>query len=552
MLTTLSIRNLALVESLVWELGAGLVCVTGETGAGKSIIVGALKLVLGERADRDLIRNGEDACTVEAVFHLGNVGEVNEVLAASGLEPCDGDQLIIRRVISVSGQNRQFVNCSPVTLQVLKSIGQYLVDLHGPHDHQSLNSRDRQLAMLDAGAGAEKALVTYREAHRHWRHLATELDELSRSEQAGTQELDLLRFQVEEIDAARLRPDEEEPLYQRYRMAQNSTRLVELAGGALELLAGEGQSILSQLSDLRKVLRDLERTDKGVTERTQSFESAFVELEELESSLQEYSESLEFDPQSVAEAEERINLIETLKRKYGGTLERVLDHRDACAAKLGRHEGRGEELERLGKALSAARETVDAAGLALAQLRRKAAPRLAREVARHLADLGFKQSKFSVDLTPLPQPGAHGTEEVDFMFAPNPGEPAKPLRVIASSGEMSRVMLAVKSALAKEDSIPLLVFDEIDANVGGEIAAAVGRKMGELGANHQIISITHLPQVAALAKFHYVVTKLVEKDRTRSDLQPVTGEQRVDEIARMLGGKSASARAHAQSLLAGG
>ena len=551
MLTTLSIKNLALVDALTWELGSGLVGVTGETGAGKSIIVGALKLVLGGRADRDLIRNGEDACTVEAVFQPEQILGINEALKAAGLEPCEDGQLIIKRVIAHTGQNRQFINCAPATLAVLKTLGQFLVDLHGPHEHQSLNSRDRQLTMLDAAATAETALLAYQKSWRSWRDLTHAFDELNHAENVSSQELDLLRFQLEEIDSAHLKADEEEPLLQRYKMAGNSTRLAELSAGVLGALQDADDSILTKLGDLRRSLRELERIDRGVASLTSGFESAFVELEELESSLRDYHEGLEFDPRGIEALEERINLLENLKRKYGGSVERVLNHRDQAAARLGRIEGRGDELERLRKESANARDAVDAAGLALGQLRRKAAPRLAKEVARHLGDLGFKQSKFTVELSPLTQPASSGLEEVDFMFAPNPGEPAKPLRVIASSGEMSRVMLAVKSALAREDNIPLLVFDEIDANVGGEIAAAVGRKMAELGRSHQIISITHLPQVAALATCHYVVSKVVHKDRTHSQLQRVEDEERVEEIARMLGGKADSARAHARSLLAG-
>ena len=551
MLTTLSIKNLALVDALTWELGSGLVGVTGETGAGKSIIVGALKLVLGGRADRDLIRNGEDACTVEAVFQPEQILGINEALEAAGLEPCEDGQLIIKRVIAHTGQNRQFINCAPATLAVLKTLGQFLVDLHGPHEHQSLNSRDRQLTMLDAAATAETALLAYQKSWRSWRDLTHAFDELNHAENVSSQELDLLRFQLEEIDSAHLKADEEEPLLQLYKMAGNSTRLAELSAGALGALQDADDSILTKLGDLRRSLRELERIDRGVASLTSGFESAFVELEELESSLRDYHEGLEFDPRGIEALEERINLLENLKRKYGGSVERVLNHRDQAAARLGRIEGRGDELERLRKESANARDAVNAAGVALGQLRRKAAPRLAKEVARHLGDLGFKQSKFTVELSPLTQPASSGLEEVDFMFAPNPGEPAKPLRVIASSGEMSRVMLAVKSALAREDNIPLLVFDEIDANVGGEIAAAVGRKMAELGHSHQIISITHLPQVAALATCHYVVSKVVHKDRTHSQLQRVEDEERVEEIARMLGGKADSARAHARSLLAG-
>jgi DNA repair protein RecN (Recombination protein N) len=434
-------------------------------------------------------------------------------------------------------------------LQVLKSVGQNLVDLHGPHDHQSLLSRDRQLSMLDAAAEAAKPMLDYQALYGEWKRIAAELDDLTNSERASEQELELLRFQVQEIEAANLKPDEEEGLLQRYKMASNSTKLAEITGQILGELSDADDSLMNRISDLRRLLRELEKTDRSTTEMTRGFESAVVELEEMERSLRDYQEDLEFNPQEIAELDERINLFETLKRKYGGSIARVLDHRDTISSKLLKIESRGEELERLSEALAKTREQLDASALKLTQLRSKASPRLAKEVSRHLVDLGFRQSKFNAELVPLPAPGPHGYEEVDFMIAPNPGEPAKPLRTIASSGEMSRVMLAIKSALAKEDAIPLLVFDEIDANVGGEIAAAVGRKMQSLGETHQIISITHLPQVAALAGHHYVVNKEVQNDRTFSRLTLVENEARVDEIARMLGGKSESAKSHARSLL---
>ena len=549
MLTVLKIRNLALVDDLTWEVGAGLVCVTGETGAGKSVIVGALKLVLGERADKGLIRTGEDTCSVEAVFHLPDPAEVNAALDAAGLDPCADAELIVRRVISATGQNKQFVNCSPVTLAVLKSLGHLLVDLHGPHDHHSLLSQDRQLTMVDAHAQTEKLLAKYRDAYRRWKTVTADLEALTHSERANEQELDLLRFQISEIDDASPEPGEEEQVEQRYRIAANSTKLVSLSNQILSVLSDADESVLNRLGEMQRLIRDLERVDQGVTEHTQGCETAVVELEELESGLRSYVGTLELHPEEMAEMEERINTLQTLKRKYGSTIEEVLTHRDEAAERLARIEGRGDEIERLQAEVKSARESVDKLGLQLGQKRRKSAPRLAKEVSAHLTDLGFKRSKFDLELVALEAPGPHGTEQADFQFAPNPGEPSKPLRQIASSGEMSRVMLAVKSALARQDSIPLLVFDEIDANVGGEIAEAVGAKMASLGASHQVVSITHLPQVAALASCHYVVTKVFDDDRTRSILEPVSGSKRVEEIARMLGGKKTSAKTHAKNLL---
>jgi DNA repair protein RecN (Recombination protein N) len=550
MLTVLKIRNLALVDDLTWEVGSGLVCVTGETGAGKSVIVGALKLVLGERADKGLIRTGEETCSVEAMFHLPRPADVNAALEAGGLDPCEDAELVVRRVISAGGQNKQFINGSPVTLAVLKSIGHFLVDLHGPHDHHSLLSQDRQLTMVDAYAQTDGLVEKYRAAYHAWKKTSAELEELTHSERANEQELDLLKFQITEIDDAAPEPGEEEQVEQRYKVASNSTKLVALSGQILSLLADEDDSILSRLGDMQRLIRDLERIDQGATEHTQGCESAIVELEEMESGLRGYLDGLELHPEEMAAMEERINTLQTLKRKYGSTLEDVLAHRDKAAQKLARIEGRSDEIDRLQAEVVKARATVDELGVQLGQKRRKAAPRLTKEVSSHLIALGFKRSKFDLELVPLASPGAHGMEQADFQFAPNPGEPSKPLRQIASSGEMSRVMLAVKSALARQDSIPLLVFDEIDANVGGEIAEAVGAKMASLGKSHQVISITHLPQVAALATCHYLVTKVFDANRTRSTLEEVVGASRVAELARMLGGKKTSAMTHAKNLLA--
>ncbi len=551
MLTVLKIKNLALVEDLTWEVGSGLVCVTGETGAGKSMIVGALKLILGERASRDLIRTGETGCSVEAVFELSNVEEVNELLEDAGLDACEDRVLVLKRVFGTSGANKQFVNCSPCTLTVLKNLGDILVDLHGPHDHQSLISRERQLAMLDAYGHSEEEREAYRECYRAWMAKSDELDDLRNAERATEQETDLLRFQVNEIESAELKPEEGPELEQRFKLAANSTRLVEAANSVLEHLSDEESGILAQMADMQRAIRDLERIDGQIATITSGFDNAQVELEELDSALRDYVDKLEIDPEEAAAIEARIDTLESLKRKYGNTLEDVIAFGEKAALKLSRIEGRGEELERLEAEVKAARKKVDEAAATLSAKRRKAAPRLGKDISRHLGDLGFKQSRFDLQLSPLETPGPRGLEEVDFLFAPNPGEPPKPLRVIASSGEMSRVMLAVKSALAQQDQIPLMVFDEIDANVGGEIAHAVGAKMAALGDQHQVLSITHLPQVAAAAHCHYVVSKEFGKGSTRSLLRQVEGESRVAEISRMLGGGGKSAEALAETLLAG-
>lgn len=550
MLSTLRIKNLALVEDLTWELGAGLVCVTGETGAGKSMIVGALKLVLGERADRGLIRTGEESCTVEAIFQLDNPGEINAQLLEYGLEPCEGNELIIKRVMTAAGQNRQFVNNSPATLATLKELGRHLVDLHGPHDHQSLLSRDRQRAMLDAYAGAAASLLpSYHDSFREWRAAQKELAEVTAAEQASEAHIELLRHQAGEIEAAQVRPDEEEDLLRRYKTAANGTRLVELSATALQTLAEDESSALTQLRHVLRSMRDLERLDASMAAFARSIETTLVELEELENALRGYADTVELDPAALAALEERINLLESLKRKYGGSIEAVLAHHAKSSLQLSRIDNRGEAIAALEKEVAQKRQEADKHGAALRKARAKAAPKLAKEISTHLLDLGFKRALFEIDIQHLQEPSPGGLEEIDFLFAPNPGEPARPLRLIASSGEMSRLMLAIKSALAKQDAIPLLVFDEIDANVGGEIATQVGQKMAALGHSHQVVAITHMPQVAALAAAHHHVTKDFSADRTTTRLRPISGEDRVNEIARMLGGRGSSALAHARTLL---
>ncbi|MFK7851852.1 MAG: DNA repair protein RecN [Akkermansiaceae bacterium] len=547
MLTLLKIRNLALVDELVWELGSGLISVTGETGAGKSVIVGALKMILGERADKGLIRTGEETCTIESVFDLADSTEINAILEEGGLNPCEDTQIIIRRAIGTTA-NRQFINDSPVTLNLLRKVGERLVDLHGPHDHQSLLSQERQLGMLDAYAGNEPQLQKYRVSYREWRENHHALEDLRNATDASDQELDLLRFQLEEITDADLTDKDGEPLQERYHRSSNSSRLLELAAHAVSALADE-DGIMSRISDLQRFARDLEKFDPTLSDRLSSLETASIELQDLEATLTDYAEDLDIDPNEANSIEARVNLVESLKRKYGPEIEDVLARREMITDRLDNMDNRSEKMETLTAALVESRKKLDAAARKLTTIRKKAAPKLAKEIADQLKELGFKQSSFEVELSTLEEPSLSGIETCNFQFGPNPGEPLLPLRQIASSGEISRVMLAVKSSLAEQDATPLMVFDEIDANVGGEIARAVGKKMSLLGELHQVIAITHFPQVAATASAHFVVEKEIVAGRTRSKLYPVEGEKRISELVRMLGGGGQQARDMAASLL---
>ena len=549
-LSLLRIKNLALVEELQWEIEPGFIAVTGETGAGKSIIIGALQLLLGERADKSLIRTGADTCTVEAVFAGSDLQKLNAPLAEAGLEPCV-DEIIIKRSLSTGGTNRQFINGSPTTLAILKQLGDEFVDLHGPHDHQSLLSPEKQLELLDSFARVGNLLADYRKNFLQLQSLQAEHAALNTAETARAQELDLLRHQVNEITSANLRPEEETEIESRYKLASNSKRLIELASAVSQRLAEADDSVLSQLAETQRLLRDLEKIDGSMSQFVGGHETAVVELSEIARALANYAEKLDLDPAQLASLEQRVSLFESLKRKYGGSIAEVVEFGNRAAERMRKIEGRDAELERLAGEIEKARANLNRGGEALRKLRAKAAPKLSENVRKNLRDLGFRQSEFGTKLTPLEEPRLTGFDAVELIFSPNPGEPLKPLRAIASSGEISRLMLAIKSALAAHDSIPLLIFDEIDANVGGEIAHAVGAKMRTLAEEHQVICITHLPQVAAAASSHFVVTKEVVGGRTLSQLREVKGKARREEIARMLGGKSESALKLAATMLEG-
>src|SRR5499427_826872 len=547
-LNLLRIKNLALVEELEWQMWPGFVAVTGETGAGKSIIIGALQLLLGERADKSLIRTGADLCTVEAVFTGSELRKLNPQLAEVGIDSCDED-LILKRTLSSTGTNRQFINGSPTTLSVLKNVGDNLVDLHGPHDHQSLLSPETQLRLLDSFARVELQLEEYRKHYLQLQAVLAEHAALNTAETAREQEVDLLRHQVTEINSAHLVAGEEEEIEKRYKLASSSKRLIELASGIANRLSEADDSVLSQLAETQRLLRELEKIDSSIEQFSSTHAAAVVELSEIARTLSVYAEKLDIDPEQLAALEQRVSLFETLKRKYGGSIADVIAFGERVAERMQKIEGRDAELERLAKEIENVRAQMNRVGDALRKSRLKAAPKLSENIRRNLRDLGFRQSEFVATLNALDEPRPNGFDSVELLFSPNPGEPLKPLRAIASSGEISRLMLAVKSALAAHDAIPLLVFDEIDTNVGGEIANAVGAKMQALGRDHQVICITHLPQVAASASSHFVVTKDVTRGRTFSNLRQVTGKDRQEEIARMLGGKGDSALKLAASLL---
>ncbi len=547
-LASIRIKNFALVEDLTWVPDPGFNAVSGETGAGKSILIGALKLLLGERADRGLVRAGTDQCAIEALFEAADTSRIDAILEEAGVEPCEDGQLIIRRALG-STTNRQFVNGSPCNIVLLKRLGDLLVDLHGPHDHQSLFSREEQTRLLDDYSGLEPEREAYLQARGIWTSIVQEREEMITGAQTAARELDLLRHQVQEIESAALVEGQEEDLLARSRAASNAQKILELGTQASALIDGGEGDLSSLCGDLGRLLRELGKLD----ERIACLETQQVDLSErltdLSRSISVSLEQVEADPARLREMEDRLDLIAGLKRKYGNGIPEVLTFADTAKERICILEKREEREGNIEEEVRIAFEKMSDCGKLLSIGRKKGAKKLARAVAAQLLELGFRQAGFEVHLDPVPEPGPHGPELVEFIFAPNPGEPPQPLRQIASSGEISRIMLALKCALAAQDRIALLVFDEIDANVGGETATRVGEKLRELGQARQVLCITHLPQVASAATAHFLVEKSLKEGRTVSSLTALESEMRETEIARMLGGASESALLHARTLL---
>lgn len=548
-LVSLRIMNLALVEELTWRPGPGFNAISGETGAGKSVLLGALNLLLGERAEKSLIRTGADSCAIEAIFATDRPENYDQLLAESGIEPCQDGHLLLKRAITPTG-SRQFVNGSPCTLATLKLLGDSLVDLHGPHEHQSLFSRELQTQILDDFSGLQETRAAYNQARRKFLALQAEAAALAEDAESANRELELLRYQVQEIEAAALQdPNEEEELLRRQKVSESARRLLELGSEALAMVDEGEFSLSSRVGELGRLLREMARLDAAAAPWEAEQLAVHESLSALSRSLAGYLVTLEDDPEERRALAERLDLLQTLKRKYGPTIPAILEFARERLERLETLENREQRGAHLEEEIRAARQEMLHLAEELGEGRKQGAAALAKAVAFQLGELGFRQAGFQISLEELGEPGPHGQELAEFVFAPNPGETPRPLRQIASSGEISRVMLALKCVLAEQDEVSLLVFDEIDANVGGETATKVGEKMRQLGAKRQVLCISHLPQVVAAAATHFVVEKEVEHGRTTSRLREVRGGEREEEIARMLGGRQSSAIEHARQLL---
>ncbi len=536
MLTQLNIRNLALVDSLSIEFRDGLNVITGETGAGKSLLIGALRLLLGERADKSMIRTGETTCGIDACFELADPKDVDAVLAEMGMEPCEEGLLIIRRTLTGSS-SKNWVNNAPVTLNVLKALGDCLVDMHGPYDHQSLLKTEAQMDILDAFGGLGPDRKEYHRTYRIFQTLEKQMQELSTVDNSGIEEqIDLLSWRIKEVEDAKISEEDEAEVLQEHEQIGNAQNILELAQAAVGGLTENEYSASDGLSAARRACSQLEKYIPEAADWTEELEGAMRTAQEISAVIQNAVDDISAGPERMQFLDERVALYRSLKRKHAPSVPEILDHLDEWKKKLNDLQTRDDQRAEVAAKRAAALVKTEEAGRKLSARRQNAAIRLAEAITSELRDLGFEHGLFEVQLTEC-SPTASGMDEIEFGFAPNAGESMRPLRMIASSGEISRVMLAVKAVLARHDRIPLLVFDEIDANVGGEIANAVGEKLAQVGRTHQLIAITHLPQVAVCGKTHFAVSKRVRDERTFTEIKLLDSTARTEEIARMLGGK---------------
>jgi DNA repair protein RecN (Recombination protein N) len=562
MLVQLHIENYALIDHVVVEFGPGLNILTGETGAGKSLIMGALGLVLGQRAQTDMIRAQGKRTLVEALFDIAAYPELQRLLKTLDIA-LDDAHLLLKRVITKNG-SRCYINANLATLGMLQDIGRHLVDILGQHHHHTLLQREQQLSLLDAFGKLEPDVSALRQAYQQYHDLERDCQRLRHSEQARLQRQDLIDFQLQEIDQAALHPDEEEQLKQERHLLQNAEKLNGLAQEAYVALYRRDLSALELMGMALDQLSQLAALDPQQESWGQALQESIYILEDVAHSLRDYSERMDVDPLRLQSVEERLALLARLKRKYGATIADILAHRDTIARERQSWDQHEERLETLEAERLKLRQALKSLAITLSDKRRQAAARLQGAVQQELQELNMShpvfhinctlrhqaQGDFTVDTEPVAL-AADGIDEVTYLFSSNPGQAPKPLARIASGGELSRVMLALKSVLAREDQIPTLIFDEVDAGIGGQTAKVVGDKLRRIAHSHQIFCITHLPQIASHGDQHYRVEKSADAATTTTQLRTLTFDERIEEIARMSGGADITdvTRRHAAEML---
>lgn len=539
MLTELRITNFALIDHLQLEFSPGFQVLTGETGAGKSLLVDALVLLLGGRASGEHIRTGANEATLEAIFTVPISGMVRDRLQTWGL-PSDNDQeLLIRRVLSRSGRSRMFVNGTLLPLHQMQELGELLVDIHGQHEQQSLLSTRVQLDLVDGFGDLMSLRDRYATYFQQWLHLLSEKDTALCQSQARLEREEFLRFQCEELSKAQLKSGEEEALLLEHRRVKNRTTLLELSEEAYFLLQDGDQPVLSQLNLIKKNLDELADIDANTKEWGGFTEGPLAQLQELALAVRRYRESFDHDPHALESLDERLATIQRLKKKYRETEEGLMAKHRNLQVELEQLTNLEAHLEELEKKIATTNRLAQELAKELSLSRKDVAHKLEKRIATELASLKMKGTEFRIQLSKIVGTGELGTtgsDHVEFGFCANPGEAVQPLSRVASGGELSRLMLAIKTVLANVDQVPVLIFDEVDTGIGGHVAAVMGQRLQALGTSHQVFCITHLPQIASQANGHFKVEKQFVKDRTVTTVKSLTTVEREDEIARMLGG----------------
>lgn len=550
MLETLRITQYALIDSLEIEFHAGFNALTGETGAGKSILVGALNLVLGARASSEQVRQGTKKASVEAAFRIAKPSRRLAALLKEHDVEIEEGTLLLARTVTSEGRSKAYAGGSLVPVSVLAAIGDELVDLHGQHEHQSLLKQDRQVDLLDGFAGCAEEAAKIGDFMRELRAQEREIAELQAHDRERERRIEFLRFEVEEIDKADLAPGEEEEVRTRRNLIANAEEVVRAASQAFSALyESEGEAALDMLDTALSAMEELAEVDERFKVLADRLRSLRAETDDIAQEIRGMTEAVEFDPVELDRLNGRLALISELKRKFGDSIEAILSYRDRAAEELARYDQRDERLEALQKEHDRTRDAAEGAAAVLSKRRATASRKLDKAVTANLQELGMRGGSFQTRLTHC-ELGTHGVDDVEFLLSANPGEQPKPLRQVASGGEISRVMLALKSVFANADSIPALVFDEIDAGVGGAVAGKVASKMRDLSESHQVLCVTHLPQIAAVADAHFHVSKAEKGTRTVTAVHQVEADRRVEELARLLDGSvSEVSLEHARVLL---
>jgi DNA repair protein RecN (Recombination protein N) len=551
-LTELRVRNFAIIESVTLPLAGGFNVLSGETGAGKSIIVGALSLLLGERASVDAIRTGADRAVVEGVFDASSQPTLLALLDDRGIDVEDGT-VVLRREVASTGRTRAWINGCTTTAGVLAEVGRHVVNLHGQREAETLLDPEAQRRILDAFAEANAEAERVRSRHEELGAITREIQSLAQRRAEAARRADYLRHVVAEVEDAKLREGEDVALEEESRRLEHADELRSLVAGFSALLDGTEESVLPHLAHGGKALVSAQRMDPSLARMQELFDSAYYSLEELARQLDEYAASVELDPARLEEVQRRRDLLFRLSKKYGPSLADVLETGRRARAELDLADTADADLEELERRRSELRELLAKEAAALTRRRTAGAKRLSRAVGELLPALGIPHGKLVVALTPRAEIGPTGAEDVEFQVALNVGHDARALARVASGGELSRLMLALETILARLGHVPTLIFDEVDAGIGGRVGLQVGDTMRRVAAHHQVLAITHLAQIAARAHHHIVVSKGERAGVTTTDTRIATGEDRVEEIARMLGGdpESEVSLAHARELLAG-